>query len=81
MDGAGKTFASTLVDALWYIDGYHHVFEKQGCKLLDFVSFVGLYYTQDFETENSVNNMSGLALSFHASSLLWVFVLEKAQIC
>ena len=42
VDEAGKNFVLTLVEALWYIDGHHHVFEKQGCKLPDFVSsFVG----------------------------------------
>ena len=37
-DGLGKKFVSSLVSCLWYIDGRRHVFEKQGCKLPNFVS-------------------------------------------
>lgn len=37
-DGLGRKFVSSLADCLWYIDGRKHVFEKQGCKLPDFVS-------------------------------------------
>ena len=58
---------STLFDVLWYIDG-HHVFEKQGCKLPDFVSSFVAPETSK-HGKRSVINMSGLALSVHASSL------------
>ena len=35
VDGVGIRFVSALVDTLWYIDGHHQVFEKQGLKIPD----------------------------------------------
>ena len=68
MDGAGKTFVSNLVDALWYIAC---VFEKQGCKLPDFVSSFVVHNTPKTSKhrKRSVVNISGLGLSSNASSL------------
>lgn len=49
-----------LVDCLWYIDGRHHVFEAQGCRIPEFfISFHGYNVPEASKhRKRSVGNMS-----------------------
>lgn len=34
-DSSGINLACNIAKCLWYVDGHHHMFEKQGCKIPD----------------------------------------------
>ena len=70
-DSSGRKFVSVLVDCLWYIDGRIHVFEKQGCKLPDFVSSFKGYNKPELSKhrKRGVENMCASVIRAHSSSL------------
>lgn len=70
-DGVGKKFVSSLVDCLWYIDGRSHVFEKQGCKLPDFVSNFAGYNKPEVSKhrKRTAENMCSSIIRSHSSTL------------
>jgi hypothetical protein len=70
-DGIGRKFVSCLVDCLWYIDGHIEVFEKQGCKIPDFVSLFDGYNKPEASKhrKRSRENMSASVIRTHSSTL------------
>ena len=71
VDGVGIRFVSALVDTLWYIDGHHQVFEKQGLKIPDvFSPFVGYNVPEASKhRKRSATNMSECTIHSHAALL------------
>ncbi len=70
-DTLGKKIVSVLVDCLWYIDGRVHVFEKQSCKLPDFVTQFQGYNKPELSKHRKrvAKNMSASVVEAHSSSL------------
>ena len=71
VDGAGISFVSAVVDTLWYIDGHHQVFEKQGLKIPDiFSQFIGYNVPEASKhRKRSAMNMSQCTIHSHSASL------------
>ncbi len=71
VDSSDNALVRNLTDCLWYIDGHHHVLEKQGCSIPNiFSSFTG--YNQPEASKHckrAIENMSAACISAISSSL------------
>ena len=86
-NSSGVRLVTVLVECLWYLDGCHKIFAKQGYAIPQiFTNFTGYYVPEASKhRKRTLENMAATTLHDHSTSLLSclqsTYLLERTNVC